>query len=158
MFKLLALVFILIPALDIYILFQFGSAFGGLNTLFLVIATGLIGAALAKREGLTVINKIQSDLSSNKLPANDMISALLVFGGGLLLLTPGFVTDIFGLTMILPFSRIFYISIFKNLFQRGILGGSIKVFTSNRFQSRNPQSPPSTNIDNVIEAEFKEKS
>jgi UPF0716 protein FxsA len=158
MFKFLATLFIVIPAVEIFILFQFGSMFGAFNTFLIVITTGILGAALAQREGIAVINNIQTDLSTNKLPANEMISALLVFGGGLLLLTPGFITDIVGLTMILPFTRFLYISLFKDLFKKGVINGNVQVFTSNSFnrQSQTKSENPG-HIDEVIEAEFKKK-
>lgn len=156
MFKLLATLFIIIPALEIFILFKFGSLFGPFNTFLIVITTGILGAALAKREGLSVINKIQSDLTTNQLPANEMISGLLVFGGGLLLLTPGFITDVFGLSMIFPISRMFYIALFKDLFKKGVLNGNIQVFTQNNtYQGQTNSS--TADIDNVIEAEFNKK-
>lgn len=158
MFKFLAMLFIVVPAIEIFILFQFGSAFGAFNTFLIVIITGILGAALAQREGIAVINNIQTDLSTNKLPANEMISALLVFGGGLLLLTPGFITDIVGLSMILPFTRVLYISLFKDLFKKGVINGNVHVFTSNSFKSQTqPQSEHPEHIDEVIEAEFKKK-
>ncbi len=156
MFKYLATLFIIIPALEIYILFKFGSIFGPFNTFLIIITTGILGAALAKKEGLAVINSIQGDISNNKLPANELISALLVFGGGLLLLTPGFVTDLLGLSMIFPITRLFYIALFKDLFKKRVLSGNIHVFSSTG------ASPQESNnhkekLDNILEADFKRK-
>ena len=160
MFKILALLFILIPALEIYILFKFGAVFGAFNTFLIVIVTGLLGAALAKSEGLMIINKIQGELAQNKLPAKDMIQGLIIFAGGILLLTPGFFTDILGLTMILPVTRLMYIGLFKGAFEKGIKSGKVKFYSFNSgvHQNTNFNEHESVkNDDNVIEADFTKK-
>ena len=160
MFRILALLFILIPALEIYILFKFGSAFGAFNTFLIVVVTGIVGAALAKSEGLIVINKIQTELGQNKLPAKDMIQGLIIFAGGILLLTPGFFTDIFGLTMILPGTRLMYIGLFKGLFEKGMKSGNVKFYSFNNSAHQNTnfnEHESVKNDENIIEADFTKK-
>ena len=85
MFGILVLLFTIIPAIEIYLLINIGGALGGVNTILIVVITGIVGAGLAKSQGLAIINKIQKDIGAGQLPADQIIHGLLVFGGGLLL-------------------------------------------------------------------------
>lgn len=160
MFGLLILLFTLVPALEIYLFINVGSFIGGFNTIVIVILTGIVGAALAKSQGLSILNKIQRDLSKGLLPADQLIHGLLVFGGGLLLLTPGFLTDILGLSMVFPGTRHIIVSKLKNKFEQGVKNGNI-FFTSTTFDSNENfyQDPmdKQPSDDNVIEVDFTEK-
>ena len=91
MFLALLLLFTVIPALEIFLFIEIGGQIGAFNTFMIVIVTGIVGAALAKSQGLQIIQKIQTELNDGKLPADQFFHGLLVFGGGLLLLTPGFI-------------------------------------------------------------------
>jgi UPF0716 protein FxsA len=134
MFGILVLLFTIVPALEIYLLITIGGQIGGLNTIAVVVLTGIVGAALAKSQGLAIINKIQSDLAKGALPADQFMHGLLVFGGGLLLLTPGFLTDILGLSMVIPGTRHLLVGYVKVLIQKGIESGNVH-FTSTTFSS-----------------------
>jgi UPF0716 protein FxsA len=105
MFIKLLVVFIGIPALEIYTLLEFGKIIGTGGTLALIILTGISGAYLARAQGFELFKKIQFELSQGRIPADDMIDGLLVFAGGLVLLTPGFWTDLLGFFCLLPVSR-----------------------------------------------------
>ncbi len=107
--KLLAL-FIGVPLLEVLILIKLGEVMGFWNTIFLVIGTGIIGAYLAKIHGLTIWYQIQQDLQMGKIPADKLMDGLLVLVGGIVLLTPGLLTDILGLALLFPLTR----SIFKH--------------------------------------------
>lgn len=179
MFGFLALLFILIPAIEIYLLIEIGGFIGGFNTILVVVVTGIVGAALAKAQGLAVLNKVQTDLNGGKLPADQIVHGLLVFGGGLLLLTPGFLTDVLGFSMVAPGSRHLIAAWAKAMFEKGIASGNIKfgsfgnmggqgptggfqsytyTSTSNEFeQSPFQDEPEIITDDNVIEVEFEEK-
>lgn len=157
MFGILALLFIFVPAIEIYLLIKIGGYIGGLNTMAIVVITGLIGAALAKAQGLAVINKVQMDLNRGKLPTDQIIHGLLVFGGGLLLLTPGLITDITGLCMVAPGSRHIIVAWLKNYFKRGIESGNIKFTSFGSGNSGFKSYTDSFDDDNVIEVDFEEK-
>jgi UPF0716 protein FxsA len=105
MFIRLSVIFIGIPALEIYTLLEFGRLIGSGATLALIIITGISGAYLARSQGFELLTKIQSELSQGRMPANEMIDGLLIFAGGLVLLTPGFWTDLLGFFCLLPASR-----------------------------------------------------
>lgn len=104
MLRLFAL-FTIIPTLELYLLFQLGAQIGAGTTIWLVIITGFIGASMAKREGQAVIVQLKSDAQKGIPPADHLIEGLMVFAGGLLLITPGILTDLFGFSLIFPLTR-----------------------------------------------------
>lgn len=102
----LFLLIAILPALELYLLLQVGAALGATPTLLLILATGLLGATLARREGLGVLQQLQRDLARGLPPGDRLVEGLLVLVGGLLLLTPGILTDAIGmLLMIGPVRR-----------------------------------------------------
>ena len=105
MFGKLFLLFTIIPILELYTLVTVGSVIGGLPTIALVILTGVAGAWLARMEGFHTMQKVRSSLDQGSMPADEMVEGLLILIAGLLLLTPGFLTDFAGLALLLPFTR-----------------------------------------------------
>lgn len=108
MFRLLVIVLIVVPALEIWGLFAVGKLIGGWQTFALIVLTGLLGAALARREGRRVLEFARYQMSVGQPPGDSILDAICVFGGGLLLLMPGFLTDAFGLVLLLPVTRPFF--------------------------------------------------
>ncbi len=105
MFARLLFLMTVVPALELYLLLRIGKAIGAAETIYLIIITGIVGAWLAQREGLSVIRKIQEDAMNGIPPGDRLAEGLLVLVGGILLLTPGVVTDAVGLSMIFPLTR-----------------------------------------------------
>jgi UPF0716 protein FxsA len=105
MFIKLLLLFTLIPVLEIYVILQVGELLGALPTVGLIILTGVAGAYLARTQGFEVVRRMQSELNHGQLPADPLIDAAMVLAGGLLLLTPGFCTDIVGFSLLVPATR-----------------------------------------------------
>jgi UPF0716 protein FxsA len=101
----LVLLFIVIPALEIYILIWSGQTIGAFNTFLLIIFTGFVGAWLAKKEGAEVLRLSQMQMQRGEIPSYTLLDGLCILAGGLLLLTPGFVTDTIGFLLIIPISR-----------------------------------------------------
>ncbi len=104
----LFLAFTIIPVLEIYLLIKLGSFLGALNTVIIVILTGIIGAYLAKLEGLHTMTKVREALNRGEMPAEGMLDALLILVAGIVLLTPGFLTDIAGLLILIPQTRFLF--------------------------------------------------
>lgn len=103
--KYLFLAFIAIPIIEIGIFIQVGDIVGLGMTLIIVLLTAILGVILLKQQGMNALEKIQVEVSQGRLPALEIISAAqLLFAGGLLL-TPGFLTDAIGFTLMLPFVR-----------------------------------------------------
>lgn len=103
--KFLIFLFIVVPALEIGLFILAGKTIGGLTTIALIIATGILGAYLAKQQGMGVLRKLQEQVRSGYPPGEALIEGVCVLLGGLLLLTPGFISDITGLLLILPPTR-----------------------------------------------------
>lgn len=101
----LLLLFTVVPVVELYLLITLGQALGAELTIGLVLVTGLLGASLAKREGARVLRNWQESVQRGELPKEGVISSLLVLVGGVLLVTPGVVTDVTGLLLLVPFSR-----------------------------------------------------
>ena len=105
MFRFLLIIMIGVPALEIWGLVKAAQFIGAWQTILAVIATGIIGAYLAKREGLKTWLRAQDELNRMQIPNQAILDGISIFSGGLLLLTPGFFTDTIGFLLILPFSR-----------------------------------------------------
>ncbi|MBW1980127.1 MAG: FxsA family protein [Deltaproteobacteria bacterium] len=105
MFLKLFLGFTLVPIAEIYLLIKIGSHIGALNTIAVVIVTGILGASLARLQGLQTLVRVRQSLEHGELPAEEMLDALLIFVAGVVLLTPGFITDLAGLALLIPQSR-----------------------------------------------------
>ena len=101
----LFLAFTLIPFLELYLLIKIGYYLGAFNTILVVILTGFLGAYLAKLQGIKTMMRVRQSLNRGKLPAEEMVDALLIFVAGVVLLTPGFVTDLAGVAILIPNTR-----------------------------------------------------
>jgi len=104
----LFLAFTIIPVLEIYLLIKLGTFLGALNTVIIVVLTGIIGAFLAKLQGLHTMIKVREALNRGEMPAEEMLDALLILVAGIVLLTPGFLTDIAGLVILIPQTRVLF--------------------------------------------------
>lgn len=105
MFGYLVLLFTLLPALELYVLIQIGSVIGASSTILIIITTGIIGAYLARLQGFLTIQKIQQSLQKGQIPSNELMDGLIILVGGIVLLTPGFITDFLGFVLLIPLTR-----------------------------------------------------
>lgn len=105
MFARLALLFIVVPILELSLLIQLGRSVGFLPTLLLVLGTGFGGAMLARREGLRTLAAIQGEVARGRIPETALMDGAAILFGGALLLTPGILTDLLGLSLLLPVTR-----------------------------------------------------
>ena len=108
---------ILIPIIEIYLFIKIGGQIGAFNTISLIFITAIIGVIYARYEGLNTLRSGFSQLIKNETPAFEIISGATIAFAALLLIIPGFATDIFGFLMIFPISRKFFISKFANKFK-----------------------------------------
>lgn len=99
------LLFIVIPALEIVVLVLSGKMIGVWPTFSLIVATGIIGAFLAKRQGLYTLERAKHELMNGRIPSDALLDGVCILVGGTLLLTPGFITDIAGFILLFPFAR-----------------------------------------------------
>jgi len=106
MFLKLFLGFTLIPVIELYLLIKIGAVFGAFNTLLLVVLTGAAGAYLARHQGLQTMLRVRERLQRGEMPAEEMLDAMLIFIAGIVLLTPGLLTDLAGLMLLIPATRL----------------------------------------------------
>lgn len=98
----LVLVFLVVPLVELYVIIQVGDAIGALNTIAVLIAMGVVGGLLMKREGLGVLRRVQAQLRGGHVPGREVVDGFLILFGGALMLTPGFLTDVVGLSLLVP--------------------------------------------------------
>lgn len=108
MFRILLLFMILIPAIEIAAMIMVGKWIGGWATFILIVLTGLIGVALARKEAEKVWMYARSDWSMGVMPGVAIVDGICIFVGGLLLIFPGFITDLFGFLLVIPATRKFF--------------------------------------------------
>ena len=104
-FAYLVAVFTLVPVMELVLLIRIGAKIGALNTVSIVLLTGIGGAYLARSQGLRVLMQVKSEIQSGIMPAESLIDGVIILAGGILLLTPGFVTDITGFAALIPYTR-----------------------------------------------------
>lgn len=105
MFWKLFLAFTIIPVSEIYILIAIGGQIGILPSIGLVILTGIVGASLARSQGLQTLGRIRDSFQQGVVPGEELLNALLIAIAGIVLLTPGFLTDAAGLFLLIPATR-----------------------------------------------------
>lgn len=101
----LAAIFTIIPLIEVLLLLEIGNRMGTLNTILLIILTGILGAYLMRLQGFAVFRQIQEDLGRGIPPAQKIMEGALILAGGILLLTPGFFTDAIGFLLLIPQTR-----------------------------------------------------
>jgi len=112
------LLIILIPALEIYLLIKIGSQIGAVTTIVLIFTTAIVGIYYAKYEGLNTLRSGFSQLSKNETPTYEVVSGAAIAFAALLLIIPGFVTDVLGFLIIFPISRKFLFNLISNRFSK----------------------------------------
>ena len=101
----LILLFTVVPIVELALLIKVGQYIGVGYTLGIVVITGVVGAYLAKLQGLLTLRRIQDDINQGRMPADRLFDGVLILCGGILLLTPGFITDLIGFMGLIPFTR-----------------------------------------------------
>ncbi len=124
LFKLL-LLFILVPLVELALLIYVGTLIGPWYTILIVIGTGILGAVLAKRQGTAIVNRIRSSLEQGSIPSDELVAGALVLVGGLVLLTPGIITDILGFALLIPQTRRAIAGWLRRAIQRRIERGEV---------------------------------
>ena len=125
MFGRLLLLFTLVPLVELYLLIKIGGLIGALPTVLIVIGTGVLGAFLARQQGFQVWRRIQTEMQMGRFPAEDMLDGLLIFAAGVVLITPGVLTDLAGILILAPFTRRFIRGWIRKKLQRMMENGNI---------------------------------
>lgn len=163
MAKYLFLAFTVVPLVELYLLIGIGRQVGALPTLGLVLVTGLVGAWLAKREGRRVIRSWRAATAQGRLPEDGILSGALVLVGGVLLVTPGVITDGVGFLLLIPVTRRFIAARLRRGLERRMQAGTLRVthFGGGGFPGSGPwtkpgarASPSSRRSQGEVDAEF----
>jgi len=101
----LFLLFTLVPVIELWLLIEIGSRVGAIPTIAVVMVTGMVGAWLARREGLRAMRGLQEAMVRGEMPANALVEGFMILVGGAFLVTPGVLTDVFGFALLIPPSR-----------------------------------------------------
>ncbi len=104
LYKLFA-IFAVVPVIELSVLIYVGSHIGTLNTIAIILLTAVVGAYMVRLEGLSVLYRIQRDLSEGVIPTEELINGAMILIAGALLLTPGFFTDLAGFLLVFPATR-----------------------------------------------------
>jgi UPF0716 protein FxsA len=126
MFLRLVLLFTLTPLVELAILVYLGTIIGVFYTMLIVVATGIIGAVIARNQGLATFSRIRSSMERGIIPSNELFHGALILAGGLLLLTPGIITDIVGFVVLIPQTRRIIGRRLRIFIQRKIERGEIR--------------------------------
>ena len=105
MFRLLFVLFIIIPIIEIFVLMQVGAILGVWPTIAMVIFTAWLGAKYVRQQGISTLNSVQTKMAEGQMPSDEIVTALMLLVAGVLLVTPGFVTDFLGLSLLIPAVR-----------------------------------------------------
>jgi len=142
-------IFVVVTLAEIYVLVSVGQAIGGLSTVLLVIITAFIGSSLLRTQGWSTMAKAQQSIAEGRAPAMEMLEGVVIVVSGILLLTPGFLTDTLGLLGLMPWSRAYFINHFleKNAERVFKSRNSVFIHKSESTETKNKK-------DETIEGEF----
>jgi len=121
------LAFVVVPLVDLYVLFLVSGRIGGLETVALVILTGIVGGALAKMQGMQTVRRLQYKAARGESPSSELADGALILFGAALLLTPGLITDAVGFALLLPFVRPHIRSVLSSYFAKKVRSGDVVV-------------------------------
>ena len=143
-------IFVVVTLAEIYVLVSVGDAIGAWSTILLVVITALIGSTLLKQQGWSIMAKAQQNIAEGKTPALEMLEGVVILVSGILLLTPGFITDGLGLLGLMPRSRSYFINHFLEKNDERVFSNKNSVFINRAGSSETKK----TNKDDAIEGEF----
>lgn len=123
----LFLLFTIVPIIEIWLLIKVGRVIGALPTVCLLLVISMVGAWLAKSQGLRTVAAIRDELAAGRLPASSLLDGAMILAGGILLLTPGFFTDFLGLFFLFPLSRALLKKWLGRVLERELSRGTIVI-------------------------------
>ncbi|SET70952.1 FxsA family protein [Thalassotalea agarivorans] len=154
MFQILFLLFIVIPIIEIAVIIQVGSILGVWPTVAIVILTAWLGAKNVRAQGIATMQKVQLKMAQGEMPSDDIVAGMLLLVAGVLLVTPGFVTDIFGLSLLIPQVRKNLINgVKKHVFVAQMQRNGFTQFESHNVYTTQEKSKQ----DRTIDGEFERK-
>lgn len=123
----LAVLFIALPVAEFTVLIEMGRHIGTLYTILLVFGAGIVGAILAKMEGLRILQRVQDSLRAGIMPTEDLFDGVLVLAAGIFLITPGFISDVLGMLLLLPPTRYPVKVLLRRIVRRSISTRTLRI-------------------------------
>jgi len=157
MFRILFVLFVIIPIIEIAVLMQVGAWLGAWPTIAIVVITAWLGAKNVKQQGIATLHSVQQKMAQGEMPSQEIVAGLLLLIAGVLLVTPGFVTDIFGLSLLIPQCRKALVSVVqKHLIVNQLGSGQgFSAYSQTRYSQQYYQND--SDIDEVTHAQSSER-
>lgn len=154
-----AILFLLVPILEITLLIQVGSVIGAPLTILCVVLTAVLGAYLLRQQGLSTLARFQQSLAQGEVPATQMLEGIVLIVGGALLMTPGFFTDAIGFACLFPLTRMGIVKYLVKHSKMQVMGGHTQGgFGQSPFDQQNSQqSRPTRDGHYEYEGEYTRK-
>ncbi len=163
MFRFLFLFFVIVPIIEITVLIQAGQWLGTWPTVAIVILTAWLGAKYVRQQGIMTLKSVQSKAAHGEIPSEEIVTGLLLLVAGVLLVTPGFVTDFLGLALLIPKIRLILIKSVQQVVINNV-AHSVHMNNGQTFDSKEDISSPENNVTRVsrqqgqtLEGEFERK-
>jgi UPF0716 protein FxsA len=142
----LLLLFIAVPAVELILLIEIGQRVGTINTLGLIVGTGVVGASLARRQGISTFARLRQDLGAGRSPAVPIIDGVLILVAAAFLVTPGVLTDAVGFLLLVPMSRGLIRRHLRRRFERATRTGTVGVTVASQGSGDPASWPPMKNV------------
>lgn len=152
----LLLLFILVPAVELLLLIQMGRWIGTVPTVGLIVITGIVGAYLARQQGIQVFRRVQREMQDGQMPGGALLDGAMILVAGAVLMTPGILTDALGFLLLIPASRKWIRQVASRQIQRMIERGQIRIGGLGSMAGR--QKRPQTIIIDPEESETESSS
>ena len=123
----LLLLFIAIPVVELFLLIEIGQRVGTLTTVGIIMATGVVGASLARQQGMSTLAHLRADLAAGRLPTDPIVDGVLILVAAAVLITPGLLTDLAGFLCLVPAFRRLVKRYLKRTFERAVREGTVGV-------------------------------
>ena len=144
--RLLFLIFVVVPAVELILLIEIGQRVGTINTLALIVVTGVVGASLARQQGVSTFARLRRDLGEGRSPAVPMIDGVLILVAAAFLVTPGVLTDLVGFLLLVPMGRRLVRQYVKRRFERAVRTGAVGVTVASHSTRDAEPWPPMKNV------------
>lgn len=142
----LLLLFIAVPAVELILLIEIGQRIGTLATIGLIVGTGIVGASLARQQGISTFARLRKDLEAGRLPAEPIVDGVLILVAAAVLITPGVLTDLVGFLCLVPACRRLIKRSLKRRFERAMRKGTAGVIVTLDAAGDPSRWPPMKNV------------
>ena len=142
----LLILFIAVPVVELVLLIEIGQRVGTLATVGLIIGTGIVGASLARQQGISTLARLRNDLDAGQLPAEPIVDGVLILLAAAVLITPGVLTDLVGFLCLVPACRRRLKHFLKRRFERAVQEGTVGVTMASAVAGDQSRQPPMKDV------------